>query len=240
VGFDQPAIDLRKVPLVVNRINSKGASQEFSSFALETVDAYERTTGIHPLSKDLLKVPIADHAFVYTTFLPQKSFSHVSAADLLQDQDAKRKSDAMKRLERRIVLIGGNRHTRRGGSEWLDNHVLPPLKMRGMYFHANYIEGLLDDRIKSPVRRWIAFGLDVLTAVLMIRFSSRAKSLVNRIGLLLVFFVPVSLTYVASINLGYVLDFVLPLLLLFLHAFVENYVHSRLARSRKEPVAHAY
>jgi hypothetical protein len=106
--------------------------------------------------------------------------------------------------------------------------------MRGMYFQANYIEGLLDDRVRSTVPRWLAFFTDLVAAALLIYFSHKAKTLSGRFVLLCVFFVPIVLTYVAGVNMGYVLDFVLPLLLLFLHVLLEHYfdLRSRLKEVR--------
>ncbi|HVH73052.1 MAG TPA: CHASE2 domain-containing protein [Candidatus Dormibacteraeota bacterium] len=240
VGFDYAAEDLRKVPLAVDRMNSEGKTQEFSSFALETVDAYEDIMGIIPRTRKRLSGPIADRVFLYTTFL-STDIPAVSAADILQDVDAGRESTQMNKLRHRIVLIGGHRKTRKGGAEWLDNYSLPPLELTGMYFQANYIEGLLDNRIKSPVSKPIAFILDVLVALAMILYSRRAKSLLSRLVLLGVCFLPVLLAYIAAVNLGYVLDCVLPLLLLFLHAVIDHYIHLwKLARLGKESLAHAH
>jgi CHASE2 domain-containing sensor protein len=238
VGFDHAAEDIRKVPLVVEHTDSKGESREYSSFALETVDAFEEMTEIRRRTRERLGGPIAARQFVYTTFLPREEFSIVSAADLLQDESVEKKEAEMKRLEHRIALIGGNRHTRKGGGEqeWLDYHRLPPLEMTGMYFQANYIEGLLDDRIKSPVRWWIRSVLNLSAALLMIYYSGREKRLSIRMVKLSIFFIPVVLAYIASVSLGYVLDFVLPLLLLFLHAFIDHYIHLRKLAAGKELV----
>ncbi|MCU1303273.1 MAG: hypothetical protein JWQ87_3557 [Candidatus Sulfotelmatobacter sp.] len=222
VGFDNSASDLRKIPLTIDRLSPQGKSTAYDSFALEVAQAYEDRLGILPRTSKRLTRHIEERNFVYASFLAQNEIPHISATSVL-----KRDTATMSRISHRIVLIGGNRHAGAGSNEWLDDHGSPPLNMRGMYFHANYIEGLLDDRIRSDVPRWTASLVDVVLGVLMIYFSRKGESLKARLALMGVFFVPVILAYVASANLGYVFDFVLPLLLLFIHIIMEHYFHLR-------------
>lgn len=222
VGFDNASDDLRKVPLVVLREPSGKGARSFDSFALAVAGAYEDVLGIGRNTSKRLAAQISRLEFVYTSFLPQSEFPKLSASRLLEPGDQN-----LIGLSHRVVLIGGNRHRRpRGGdNEYVDDHELAPLRMRGMYLQANYIEGLLDDRIRSTVPRWAASAIDLGLALLMIRFSKQGKRLPARLALLAVFLVPVIFAYIASVNLGYVIDFVLPLLLLFIHAFLEHYLH---------------
>ncbi|HYA96856.1 MAG TPA: hypothetical protein VEH49_02080, partial [Methylomirabilota bacterium] len=130
------------------------------------------------------------------------------------------------RVTHRVAIIGGNRHASYNSQsdDWLDDHRLPPLRMRGMYLQANYVEGLLDDRIRSTVPHWLASAIDLVLGGFMIWVSRRAHTFARRLLWLTLFFIPLGLGYVASANLGYVFDFSLPLVLLFLHAFVEHYL----------------
>lgn len=235
VGFDHLARDLRKLPLVVDRDSPSGREREYSSFALETVDAYEGTLGISPLTRDRLSKEISKREFIYFTFLRPEQFPHLSAADLLESRPG-----AERMLAHRIVLIGGNRHDRQGSDKWLDFHLYPSLSMTGLYFHANYIESLLDNRLKTPIPDRAASALDFVFAALVIVFSYGAQTLLRRLLRLSIFFIPIILAYVLFVNLGYVFGFVLPLLLLFIHAWVDHYLHlRRLAQATKEVVAHA-
>lgn len=224
VGFDHAADDFRKVPLVVDAASPKGNTQPYNSFALEIADAYEGVLGIRPRTMDRVQPAIAKRESVYTNFLRQDEIPHISGADVLARNDKE-----LQRLAHRVVLIGGNRHKsfNAQSDEWLDDFNLPPLRMRGMYLQANYVEGLLDDRIRSVVPHSLASLIDLALGVLMIWFSWRARSFRGQLLRLGVFFIPVCLAYVASANLGYVFDFALPLLLLFLHAFAEHYLHLR-------------
>jgi CHASE2 domain-containing sensor protein len=226
VGFDHVAGDLRKVPLVVDRLSPEGTSRPYHSIALETVDAYEGALGIQERTMDRLSHRISKREFVYSTFFHQEQFLRVSAADVLQ-----RNEKVLRNLNHRIAIVGGNRHTRfpAPADEWLDDHDIPPLRLRGMYVQANYIEGLLDDRILLAVPEWLAFLIDLTLGGLMIYLSSRKKSSIRkRLAVLGIFLLPVALAYVASANLGYVIDFVLPLTLLFAHAFADDYLRLRL------------
>jgi CHASE2 domain-containing sensor protein len=222
VGFDEAPADRRQIPLVIPGRRDKGEVMDYSSFSLEIVDAYESTLGILPRTKNILAHQIAKHQFVYTGFLLQQQFPRVSAMDVLSGNE-----DAVRAFRHRIVLIGGNRHKSKQGGDWVDNHRLPPLEMRGMYFQANRVEGLLDSRISTLVSPWTALILDLILGILLIHYSGIKAGLGRRAGTLAVLFIPVLLAYIASINLGYVLDFVLPLLLLFIHIFIEHYFDLR-------------
>lgn len=230
VGFDEAPPDMRAVPLVVGGREAAGGKEtEYASLSLQIVDAYEASLGIAPKTKNGLARQVAKHQFVYTSFLPQSQFPHVSAKDILTDQPG-----AAEKLRHRIVIIGGNRHVTQAGGNWLDSGVISPLEMRGMYFHANRVEGLMDNRLSTPVSRWGAFFFDLALGALMMYYAARSKNIVGRLRTLSVFFIPVALAYIASVNLGYVLDFVAPLLLLLLHAFLDHYLGLELkARSRR-------
>jgi CHASE2 domain-containing sensor protein len=129
------------------------------------------------------------------------------------------------RLAHSIVLMGGNRHGSADGVQnWIDNHPSPVGCLRGMYFQANYIEGLLDNRVRKTVPPCLAALLDLLLGVVMVYYMEKADSLRGKLGILLTLCVPVVLTYVAVVNLGYALDFMLPLVLLFLHPALERYL----------------
>jgi CHASE2 domain-containing sensor protein len=232
VGFDHAADDLRKVPLVVDAASPDGKTRPYNSFALEIADAYESAVHIQPRTLERVQPAIQKREFVYTNFLRQEHIPHISGTDVLVPNEKE-----LQRLAHRIVLIGGNRHRTYNSQsdEWLDDYNLPPLRMRGMYLQANYVEGLLDDRLRSTVPHWLASLIDLGLGALMIWFSNRAHTFRGQLSWLAVFFIPVGMGYVASANLGYVFDFSLPLVLLFLHAFAEHYLHLR--RSAKPTAA---
>jgi len=123
-------------------------------------------------------------------------------------------------LKDKIVLIGGNRHKYRDGDcqNWADTYPSPVGDVRGMYFQANYIEGLLDldNRILFTVPRCIATVIDVVLAMLVLFLLSKAPSkLWKLVWVLAVLSVPILLAFgVAHIPVARLIDGVLALLLL--------------------------
>ena len=261
-GFDHAPDDRRKVPLEVGR-----NGRYYPSFALQIVDAFEN-------AKEREKL-VPEGEFVYTNYLNQCQFPHVSAADLLcqspnpeaagcaslehyrkKPDSGNASSDGEQRCpklsaavaknpfkelgkEQGILLIGGNRHRYPdGGGGWLDTHDSPAGDMRGMYFQANYVEGLLDfdNRIRLTVPPLRAALIDATLAIALLLvleflFDSEAKVHWSRKygALMAVFVVPIVLAWVLPHVpwLGkrrYALDFVLPLVLLCLHPALERYI----------------
>lgn len=76
----------------------------------------------------------------------------------------------------RIVLIGGHRHEHADdqgnpvGDDWVDYHLGPSGSMVGMYLHADYIQGLLDNRTLFPIsRNWgVAIDLGIAGFVILV------------------------------------------------------------------------
>jgi len=162
-------------------------------------------------------------------------FPHVSAADVYNSDPA-----SIKRLKEHIVLIGGHRLARQHGQEWIDYHVGPQGPMVGMYLHANYIEGMLDNRLKLRVGRWTGVFIDCAAAVLIMLAGARARNLAQRLILLAMAFLLVGLLYVAAANLGYCLDVLAVLVILFGHFVWEHYWHLQAhAHAKLKGGAHA-
>jgi CHASE2 domain-containing sensor protein len=237
-GFDHAPDDRRKVPLKVTR-----NGHDYTSFALQIVDAYETKNGMYahdlpwiPRTQVRLREQLENREFVYTSYLEQSQFSHVSATDFLWPwpKDCV-KCDQLRRYEEdlisnKIVLIGGSRHRSRGDFvDWLDSYPSPVGDLRGMYFQANYVEGLLDPeyRIWKTVPNWLAaffdMGLAALVSLWLGRLqtkSARAKALF--LVVLLPIVVAFAMPHVSFRGSKYALDFMLPLVLLCLHPALER------------------
>ncbi len=268
-GFDHPADDLRKVPLVTIGADSSGKEFDFYSFALQITDAYTQSLfgGLNlaehapvPETK-VLADKLTKHEFVYTTFMPAEEFispelrllgpgrdKHISAVEVFcaySQGTAWEKGDVSKAcppdlipsrtgiipslLRGRIVLIGGDRHGYKGEEgeqDYLDNHPSPVGPLRGMYFQANYVEGLLDNRVLFKVNRWVAAFIDMALAAFMLWVVSLRRGFWPRTGLIVVLLLlPALLAWFAAIELHYCLDFMFPLVLLLLHPAIESYIH---------------
>ena len=102
----------------------------------------------------------------------QYRFRHLSAVDVHENRDNRQWLAA--NMEHRVVLIGGHRHahaTAEGvpeGQDWVDYHVGPSGAMVGMYVHANYIQGLLDNRTPYAIGRWTGVAIDLGIALFVI------------------------------------------------------------------------
>lgn len=263
-GFDHPADDLRKVPLVVVGPDPEGrGSYDYYSFALQAADAYSRWAGATTHSVVLPPLPkqnawldeLAKHEFVYTTFIPPRDFVSPALASLSADNntvlsaidvycpepdgkpwkhqacpnDSSRSNLVKDLLHNKIVLIGGNRHGYKGeegDQDFIDDHQSPVGRIRGMYFQANYIEGLLDNRVLKQTPRPIAAGLDVVLALLTLAVASSRSSYWARAGVIaLVLLFTIVISGIVALTIHYCLDFVFPLVLLLLHPAIESYIH---------------
>ena len=275
-GFDFAPMDKRRVPLMLDRgesQTSEALEQQYPSFALQVVDAYELSTGITPRTAHRLRKEMRQGYFVYTSFLPEYShfdsgaessplerglyrldsllgiaaeapensppdfykFPHVSAKEVYDGNAA-----ALEKLEHRIVLIGGHREARQGSSEWLDYHRGPQGPMLGMYLHANYIEGLLDNRVKLRIGRGAGVLIDVLLAVLIMFAGAKAHTSWQRAMVMLVAFVLALLLYLVAAAFGYGLDVLAVLLIVFVHTGWEHYLHlQERAHEKSEGGLHA-
>lgn len=146
-------------------------------------------------------------------------------------------SAVLEQMRHRIVIIGGNRHERYGGGDWLDDEDSPVGHMRGLYFHANYVEALLDDRIKLPVPTWFNLSFNLVISALLVYCYEHAK---HSWTVLALFLIPLIAAYFLSVNVKYSLDFVLPLAVLFFHLFLEHYRHLRHLAKIGQDLAHGH
>ena len=199
---------------------------------------------------------LTEHEFVYTTFMPAEAFvdpqlrplgpeqdGPISAIEVFCDPSPGKEWDvkvcnnrnpervklASSLMRGRIVLIGGDRHGYKGEEseeDYLDDQESPVGLIRGMYFQANYVEGLLDNRVLFKVRPWLAALIDVALAAFMLWVVSLRRGFWTRTGLIVVLlFAPALLAWCAAISLHYCLDFMFPLVLLLLHPAIESYIH---------------
>jgi CHASE2 domain-containing sensor protein len=91
-----------------------------------------------------------------------------------------------------------------------------------MYFQANYVEGLLDDRIQSTISLGLAALIDMLLATAILLAIHHYSGALRVVFVSLLIIVPVLIAYAAMVTLGFCFDFVLPVLLSFLHPAIER------------------
>ena len=227
-GFDNAPEDKRKVPLVVGGHPGGGAAVPCRAFGLQIVDAYESATRMPHDKKTVERLAplIEEGRFAFTTFMPQDEFNPPISARLVYHNDPQ----ALERLRHRIVVVGGNRtgwptaYVNPTPDEKIDYHRSPEDLMPGMYVHANYVEGLLDDRYLKEFSRLAGAIIDMVLATLIIlAFECLKKDPLLRLAVIVVLLlVPVVLS-LALLDRGYTFDWVIPVLLSFLHPVLEKY-----------------
>jgi CHASE2 domain-containing sensor protein len=266
-GFDHPGDDYRKVPLVATGLDETGTSVDYYSFALQITDAYEQKEK-KPSAQSEEKVladTLANHEFVYTTFMPVRAFAQPTLSEAVSDgpisgievvctpapgkawntavcdqRNPKRAELAPGLLKGHIVLIGGDRHGNKGEAgeeDYLDNRESPVGPLRGMYFQANYVEGLLDNRVLYKMKPGVAAAIDVALALAVLYVLSRRRWKVRKLVLIFLLLTPIFIGYLAAMSFHRCIDFVFPLVLLFLHPALEGYIHLFFG-SHQEEVAH--
>lgn len=212
--------DKRMIPLETDVENWDGKDARWSSFGLVTALTYNRVRHMAPVteSNPVLRRAIAADEFVEGGFLKAGDFPHVSAAAIA---DAKPKEAAL--IDQRIMMIGSTWHQsayNRGAPA--DAFLTPAGEMPGIYVHANYVEAMLDGRIRLPVSRTAATMWDLILGLFVIVLLDRISSVPNLLIVCAVCVLPLRASYVFFINLGLYLDFVLPLILLFIHPLMER------------------
>jgi len=163
-------------------------------------------------------------------------FPHVSAADVFDGDDC-----SLRKLRHRIVLVGGHRHAQnpdQGSSAWLDYHRGPEGPMLGMYLHANYIEGMLDNRIKRRISTYAGIALDFVLALAIIAVGWNMHELWKRVVLILIAILVVMLLYGFFVAGGFCLDVLAVLLIMFLHSGWEHYWHLQMRVHTAERKVH--
>jgi hypothetical protein len=221
-GFDNGPQDFLRLPL---EKTSADNNYREKSFALQTVNAYEDTLHVKPEQRTETRLSdvVRSGEFVFGTFLPQNDFLAVSAHDLLNCKTLKCKPDHLPPLQHRVVLIGGKVRIP-GTDKYVDEHEGPLEPMIGAFFQANYVEALLDQRLKLPTPGWIAFVVDCILGFALVACFHSVRPAMHW-AVLAIFLLPLALAYFLFVNLRYSIDFVLPLGLLFLHLALEHYSH---------------
>lgn len=227
-GFDHAPDDRRQVPLVVIGHPAAGGTGACRSFSLQIVDAYEAAIGMpegmNRKTTERLAELIEDRRFAFITFMTQNEFGPPISARLVYHKD----SAALDRLRHRIVIIGGNRtgwptdYVNPSAKEKVDYHRNPEDLMAGMYMHGNYVEGLLDDRYLAEFPRLLGAAIDMLLAAFIIVATVLLRGWLEIAVVALLLLVPIALS-LALLDRGYSFDWVLPVLLSFLHPAIEKY-----------------
>jgi CHASE2 domain-containing sensor protein len=212
--------DIRQVPLAVELKDSAEKEESFANAIAKTRDeavvaAAER---------------YIERGFPYGSFYGPEDFTTLSANSVLQS-DVKTLRDKM---QGRIIIVGGAWHT---GSykgteavteESVDLHFTPANWIPGAFVHANYVEALVCGFVHPQLPESVGIIIEVLCSLSVAIIFAREVRFRRKLGSVLILCaVLLFLTYVLWQNLGLFFDFFIPLVLLSIHAPIEQLRESR-------------
>jgi CHASE2 domain-containing sensor protein len=205
-GYISLPFDYRKVPLSL--IMKDGT----------TVDSFAQAI-VRVAKEEALQPLLNEEKAPYGSYLPEKSFTKLSATDVLNATD-----DTKNKLRHNIVIIGGawsNRAYGRGGR--VDAHFTPVGQLSGVLLHANFVEALLDRRTS---RSWGETALIVFEGILSLAvaviFALVTRFLWKILWLFILLIVLAVFSYFSWLNLGLFYDFFVPTVLVVGHAIYEQ------------------
>ncbi|HEX6096720.1 MAG TPA: CHASE2 domain-containing protein [Thermoanaerobaculia bacterium] len=156
----------------------------------------------------------------FSMFLPEAAYARVTvrARDVLAGDAA-----ALRALQHRVVVVGGQWHREAyGRGPLVDHHLTPVGLLPGAIIHANYIEALLAQRSFSPSFHWVHYGLDVLVGVALAVIFVAVRGPWKVLYIVVLALVVAVISVAAFQNLGTFFDGVPALVLLGCHAAVET------------------
>lgn len=212
--------DLRQVPLAVPLTNRAEKEDSFAGALAKTRE------------EDLvLAAEQHEHrGFPYGSFYGPDEFRKVNTSTVLKAGEQELK----KLLQGRIVIVGGAWHTGsyKGPKEdyngSIDLHFTPAGNIPGAFVHANYVEALLGGSVHQQVPESVALVIEIFCSLVVAVVFALEGSLRRKFGrVLLLSIVLVIISYFLWQNLGLFFDFFIPILLLSIHAPIEQLRETR-------------
>jgi len=221
-GYIQLPEDLRLVPGQL----SLGNDQTLDSLSLAALGQ------IDPQAYKFV-VESPNRGFLYARYLSEKDYGPQDNGQYRFTCKGVQREDAVTLrhlLAKKVVLVGGAWHAfAKGQGPVVDSYNSPMGPMPGVFLHANYIEALDGERgtfapISDLAVEILEFTL-VIALALIGALDIHAAWKWGAFALSCV--ISVVLTYVLLENLGIFLDFLIPILLLIGHTFVEEFLGMR-------------
>jgi len=221
-GYLELPSDIRVLPPLL-RLKDGTRMQ---SFALAIVEARNRHASALDSGHDRLQ---------YGSYIPVETFRRhgaiLLARDILQESPETRR----RKLENKIVLVGGSwSEFAFGRGTPVDLWSTPVGQIPGVLLHANYVEALLDGRTYRPLPELAMESLEIallLLCLLAFELELSAGRKTRVVGALLLCLILIG--YIAFQNLGLVFDVFLPFLFLLGHALFEQILEWRTAAQTK-------
>jgi CHASE2 domain-containing sensor protein len=228
-GFDKKRVthgyvtlprDLRQVPLAVSL---KDRAEKEDSFA----GAIAKTRAASLVSA----IEQYEHrGFPYGSFYSPDEFKTISSSTIFNASEQELKD----LIQGKIVIVGGAWHTgsykgpTQGYEGAIDLHFTPAGSIPGAFVHANYVEALLNGSVHQQVPETIALIIEIFCSLVVAVVFALEGSLRRKFGrVLLLSAVLVVISYFLWQNLGLFFDFFIPILLLSIHAPIEQLRETR-------------
>jgi CHASE2 domain-containing sensor protein len=214
--------DLRQVPLGVEVTNRPHLEESFGTAISKAKD------------ENLLKNLPEDREgrFPYGSFYGRHDFDPINATFVLQNEQH---IEALKpKLQGKIAIIGGGWHTSfyKGpvddAQDSVDLHLTPSKALQGAYIQANYVEALLNGSVHPQLPDFLGTIIEVLCSLsiaVVFALDDRLRVKFRKVVVLCV--VLVIACYFLWQNLGIFFDFFIPLVLLGIHALIEQLRETR-------------
>jgi CHASE2 domain-containing sensor protein len=208
-GYIALPYEVSRVPLALPLAG--GGSVD--SFALAIVKAYNADA--------LQRLPRGSSHFPLGGFIEAKKFHTVAAGAVLKNDAA-----AIELLAHRAVILGAGWHRLAyGAGAPVDLHFSPVGEIAGALLHANFVEAIVDGRIFSPAGEKFLKALEFFLALggaLLFALRMRAARQWGIVaGATVLLFAG---SYVALQNLGVFFESFLPIVFVWLHAFLHRMV----------------
>ena len=212
--------DLRQVPLSV-ALNDHGRKEDSFAGAIAKTRAESLVSAIEQYEH---------RGFPYGSFYGPAEFKKISASTALAASDQEIKD----LIQGQIVIVGGAWHTgsykgpRQDYEGAIDLHFTPAGSIPGAFVHANYVEALLSGAVHQQVPETVAVIIEVICSLVVAVVFALEGSLRRKFGrVLLLSVVLVIMSYFLWQNLGLFFDFFIPILLLSIHAPIEQLRETR-------------
>jgi CHASE2 domain-containing sensor protein len=115
-----------------------------------------------------------------------------------------------------------------GDEDKVDLYFTPAGNIQGVYIHANYVEALLNHRVRKPLWGGVATLIDVFCSVIMAAIFALELPLWSKLArVLAICLFLIFLSYFLWQNLGFFFDFFIPVVLLGAHSLLEEWRESR-------------
>ena len=207
--------------MIPSRVSVEGRDQPADSFSFAILRAYAPEVYSALTQGDGQGGKSKEFLIRFGSFRDEQAFGKVSfsAREVLAG-----KSEALRRLEHRVVLLGGRWHRDGlGVGPWTDEHLTPVGRIVGVYTHANYVEALRVGEYYPQISETWTISLEVLlilgaSIVLALDLRKSYQIAATILPSLLIMI----LSYVVLQNLGFFFESVIPLFVLVVHHFAEH------------------